>query len=335
VEITFILNTGRCGSTLLSRILERHPEVLSMSEFFWSLWMEPEDIRLGDQNGRDFWDLLSAPQPYLDAMIREGFAISELCYPYGLGRFDLFTGVPRISHITLPRLTADPDTLFDNLGAEVPAWPTRPAASQFRALFSFLAGRFGRRTVVERTGGSLYYAGLLHQLFPDAKFVHMHRDGPDCALSMSRHPGARVLGLAEQASLVDELREDVAALLTPPLDVKSIMGYPAPPPEVYGRLWSRMIVSGLSLLRRLPSSSWIALGYEDLLRDPERELARLAKFMGVRPEQEWIATARTMIDPSRVGRSAELAPGDLAALRSACEPGRRAIESRAGAVVED
>ena len=29
----FILSTGRCGSTMVSNILNRHPQVLSLSEF--------------------------------------------------------------------------------------------------------------------------------------------------------------------------------------------------------------------------------------------------------------------------------------------------------------
>ena len=34
MELTFVVGTGRCGSTLLSRLLREHPDVLSMSEFF-------------------------------------------------------------------------------------------------------------------------------------------------------------------------------------------------------------------------------------------------------------------------------------------------------------
>ena len=35
----FVLNTGRCGSTLLSDVLNSHPRVLSLSEFFSAVGM--------------------------------------------------------------------------------------------------------------------------------------------------------------------------------------------------------------------------------------------------------------------------------------------------------
>ena len=37
MQLTFVVGTGRCGSTLLSRLLRGHPDVLSMSEFFSTL----------------------------------------------------------------------------------------------------------------------------------------------------------------------------------------------------------------------------------------------------------------------------------------------------------
>jgi hypothetical protein len=52
--------------------------------------------------------------------------------------------------------------------------------------------------VVERSAASLNMVGALRGQFPAARFVHLYRDGPDCALSMSRHPVFRreILALA-------------------------------------------------------------------------------------------------------------------------------------------
>jgi hypothetical protein len=37
MRLTFVVGTGRCGSTMLSAMLREHPDVLSMSEFFGTL----------------------------------------------------------------------------------------------------------------------------------------------------------------------------------------------------------------------------------------------------------------------------------------------------------
>src|SRR6266568_5483520 len=203
VELTFVAGTGRCGSTLLSRIMARHPDVLSLSEFFGILRLAGATgrakIPAGDMTGADLWELLSRPFPLLDAMVTAGLRTAEMIYPFGRGRFDPATGIPLISHFTLPMLTKEPDELFGALAAEVPRWPRRPAAGQYEALFGYLAGLLGRPVVVERSAASLHLVGRLHEQFPAARFVHLYRDGPDCALSMSRNPMFRREVLAASA----------------------------------------------------------------------------------------------------------------------------------------
>ena len=44
-----ILNSGRCGSTMLSDVLNRHPRILSLSEFF-SLRPCPQVVPLSDHD---------------------------------------------------------------------------------------------------------------------------------------------------------------------------------------------------------------------------------------------------------------------------------------------
>ncbi|NVI87000.1 sulfotransferase [Actinomadura sp. BRA 177] len=42
MRLTFIVGTGRCGSTLLSRLLHTHPDMLSLNELFTP--MRPRDV---------------------------------------------------------------------------------------------------------------------------------------------------------------------------------------------------------------------------------------------------------------------------------------------------
>ncbi|WP_165949916.1 sulfotransferase [Micromonospora sp. KC207] len=343
MAVTFIVGSGRCGSTLVSRLLRRHPVVLSVSEFFAALTVRRDGMPLGELDGAAFWELLSANDAYLDAMVRDGLRAPELTYPYESGRFRPETGVPMISHMTLPMLSQDPDRLFDELAAEVPAWPARPAGQQYTAFFELLADRLGRPVVVERSGASLSLVPELRRHFPGARFVHIHRGGPDCADSMSRHVGFRLTALARQAArlagvaspaqlnpeTMARVPDELVDLLVPPFDARAFHDYRIPA-QVFGEMWSEMIIEGCQALRAVPAESRTALSFESLLEDPERELTRLARFLGVAADPAWLTAARAEIDPSRTRGAARLEPAVREALQAACEPGEKTLHAFLG-----
>jgi len=176
----------------------------------------------------------------------------------------------------------------------------------------------------------------LHALFPDARFVHIYRDGPDCALSMSRHLGFRrevlliaAMRITRQASAEEAqaaLPAEFAGLIAPPFDMGRLMTFPIPLEVFGGQVWSRMIQAGVAALDGLPPGRWTGLKYENLLNDAEAELSRLAAFIGVPAAPQWLRSARDLIQPGRAGAAAaQLDPAALASLRAACEPGTRAI----------
>ncbi|MBP2706919.1 sulfotransferase [Microbispora sp. RL4-1S] len=339
---TFVISTGRCGSTLVSRMLRLHPEVLSLSELFSTV--RNRGYLDGAPDGERFWRMLSEPDPAVDVMVAEGLTVSELIYPYGAGRFDPATGVPAICHMTLPMLTDDPDALYDELAAEVPGWPARPIADHYRALFAHLAGRFDRPVVVERSGGSLGMVPGLRERFPEARFVYLTRDGADSALSMSRHAGFRLMLLGREAARIagvaspEELGAEQFRLL--PAELGRLLATPGELPEVmrrdvpvtaFGALWSSMTCEGAGELLRLPADAWMMTSYEGLVTDAPAELTRLAGFLGVPAPAGWLAEAGGLVDPSRRAASARLNPRLLDALRRSCAPGASADAALAAA----
>jgi len=91
----FVVGTGRCGSTLLSRMLRCHPRVLELSEFFvgldWNQRFQREPI-----SGGAYAELLRAPHALMTLVLQRGHLPDE---------------VPLVA--ALPPLADDPDQLFD------------------------------------------------------------------------------------------------------------------------------------------------------------------------------------------------------------------------------
>ncbi|MFF1476744.1 sulfotransferase [Streptomyces sp. NPDC058301] len=220
--LTFVVGTGRSGSTALSTIVHAHPDVLSLNELLSSV--QSRGFPEGPLDGREFWRLLAEPNPQFEQMIRNGVPMPEFLYTRRPGRFATeTTGIPALSLMVLPHLTDQPDTLFDELERQVRGWPRRSAADHYAALFSLLGRRAGRTAVVERSGYSLHRVPLLRKVFPHGRFVHLFRDGPDCALSMSRHTGYRLIFLLREilarsgAERIEDLTEEQIRALPPTL----------------------------------------------------------------------------------------------------------------------
>jgi Sulfotransferase family len=342
MPLTIVVSTGRCGSTMLSRILSKHPDVLSLSEFFRAVTDDTAQPMMptGDMDGPELWRLFSATSPQADGFVLANLATAEMCYPYNRGRFDPAVGVPAICHATLPLLTDDPDALFDYLAAEVSSWPKRSATEQYEAIFATLAKRLNRHAVVERSGASLVLVPTFRQLFPDARFVFLYRDGVDSALSMSHHSAFRYQAIIAEAlritglpsgtppSVIEAVApEEFKGVLTPPFDALRFKLFPIPL-AIFGASWAWQTRIGVAALSAVPLDTLFMLKYEKLLADPRAELTTLANFVGITARSDWLETASTLIEPSRAGAAtARLDPGALAALNHACEPGTDTISS--------
>ncbi|MFD9902803.1 sulfotransferase [Streptomyces sp. NPDC059063] len=335
--LTFVVGTGRSGSTALSGIVNAHPDVLSLNEFLASV--QSRGFPEGLLGGREFWRLLADPNPTFERMIRSGVPMPEFLYTRRPGRFaTATTGIPALSLMVLPHLTDDPDELFDELEEHVCRWPDRTAVAHHEALFALLCRWFVHTAVVERSGYSLDRVPLLRRLFPQARFVHLFRDGPDCALSMSRHTGYRLIFLLREilartgAERVEDLTEDQVRSLPPDLSQLLAERFDAAlvldrdlPVTGFGALWSELITRGVDHLNEVPAAMRTTLVYEDLLDEPRRELTRLADFIGVEPLPQWLDTGSARLDAGRRGASRRLPAQEFAALEGCCAPGTRAL----------
>jgi Sulfotransferase family len=348
-EQVFIVGTGRCGSTLLSNVLRMHPAVTSISEFISFVTDLGSQVGSafpeGEVDGAWLWQLIASPWPRQNLMLRHDVAMSEVLYPWreGTHRFNRHTGVPAISQVTLPHLTDDPDGWLDAIEPEVKAFTRAPVGIHLQRLFDLLAARDGGSVWVERSGGSLRVVHRLIAHFPDARFIHLVRDGRDTALSMSQHRGFKmVLACFQMLEMLGcdpfqsddrrwegDLPDDLAALL-PERFTRQAFGDFAVPSPLCGHYWSGEIIEGLAVLDRLPPERLLTVRYEDLLDEPEPTLRRLLAYIlgtDAAAETAFLRHATTLVHRPASRWQAQ-APRDREWLEAACKPGFEALAAR-------
>ncbi|MEV2246278.1 hypothetical protein [Streptomyces sp. NPDC049970] len=343
VPLTVVLGTGRCGSTMLSDLVNQHPGALSLSEFFACL--DPGAFPDGTLDGTAFWKLLGTPRLKPNVLMRHGVKVPEYRYPIGTGRYAAGE-VPAISLMTLPPLTDDPDGMHDRIRAEVTGWPPAPVSHQYLRLFSWWASSCGRDVVVERSGASLRFLPTLLTHFPEARFVHMYRDGPDSAVSMSRHPLFRLgvligdmraeLGVDPYRSPDPRHSELLPERLRPfapgSLDAATLTGTDIPLVR-FGDMWSRA-TGALRHFAGLPPERLLHLSYDAVVADPVPRLTTFGRFVGLAEPEEWAARIAGQVDRKRAGAAARLSAGQMERLRLACAPGDRRLAELLGETAE-
>jgi putative sulfotransferase len=332
----FIVGTGRCGSTLLSRMLALNPETCSIFEYFNGLDVtrrfQPQPM-----SGDAFAELIAAEQKFVTAVLRRGYPVAEITYPFADGPVDGRVGpetrrgryrrdepLPWILVSLLPRLSDDPDALFEEVMEFCRARPEGPVVAHHRALFDWLTRRLGRAHWIERAGSSIDYLPALAEHFPEARFLHIHRDGCEAALSMRQHHAFRVpIAILYQAAAgegpsIAEIDFDAAPEPSDPIS-RILSG--EPPVAYYGRYWSDQIAHGLAARPRIAPGGYRELRFEDVVRDPARALREVADFFELTPG-DWMARAEALVAGAPPARFPALSDADRDALARACEPGR-------------
>ena len=166
----FIVGTSRCGSTLLSRMLCENPEVCSLFEFFSGI-DQFFRFRADPVAGSELADRLAQDHPVLTMVLKRGHHVPEVVYPFGEpgARFGHGDAVPWSLGIALPRISSDPDALFDDMLHFVRSQPRQTLDRHYRGVLDWLCGRSGKQVWIERSGSSIDLLGDLKRCFPEAR----------------------------------------------------------------------------------------------------------------------------------------------------------------------
>jgi hypothetical protein len=290
----FIVGASRSGTTLLRRMVDAHPEIAITRETHWII------KALQGKNG----------------VSPEGPATPEL----------------------LSRLLTD--KRFTMMGIDRGELERLVSGDAFVSYAQFVTATFdqhgaseGKRLVGDKVPSYVTEMPTLHRLFPEARFVHMIRDGRDVCLSVLewRRPGREVW----RFSAWDEDPVSVTALW-----------------------WERRVRLGRETGALLAPGLYHELRYEPLVADPAHESEVLCRFLGVpyddrmlrfhegrerhdpnlsakkawRPVTAGLRDWRTQMPPEDVERF-EAAVGELldelGYPRGAPEPGQAAVDHAA------
>ncbi len=327
--------SGRCGSTLLSEMLERHLQVLSLSEFLVPLVLS--GVRHAEQplTAQQFCAALQTHMPTTSALLKAGITVPEFRYPFQRegARYRRDSGLPFPVNCALSHLTDDPDNAFDALLRRVLATNGTCARDHLTCTFQTLAEMFGGCIVVERSGGSLLFTAQIRALLPQASFILLTRSGTETALSMSRHAYFRHIALrsvltaelgydpytSPQRGGVSALPPDLARQL-PEHFTKAGFEALDLPLDLFGAIWAHHTERGLAAL----PARFHHLSYESLCAGPHATLRAVAEHIGAAPDPHWLAAAAPLVSPPQC-KPESLPPDELAYLRAACEPGVAAL----------
>ena len=337
VSERFVVGTGRCGSTLLSTMLSKHPDALVLSEFFGGV-DRPRSFSLESVSGAALAAALSRSQMIADWMRAQSIETKEQLYDFDKGAAS--RDQPEFSpilYVCLPFLTDHPDALLREIFQMMRAWPVRAAHDHFVELFAWLQRRAGKSLWIERSGTSWEFFPLIRQTFPNAKYVHIHRDGLEAALSMSVYPFLQIAGsLFAAPPDADETQQIAARLLDPsPANPLNRRLASLPPISTYGEYWSWQVAQGFSAMPKVRPEQYLDVRFEDLLAEPHAVLEQIADFFEMPPAPGWTGEAVKLITGDVGSRFHRLSVEDQAALEHACRPGNVLLGRRGNLYFQD
>jgi Sulfotransferase family len=168
---------------------------------------------------------------------------------------------------------------------------TAPAAARIRRRFFLAVG--GKRRLLDKTPRNSLRVPFVHELFPDASYVFLKRDGRDNVNSLInawRTPRYRTYRLPEPHSIqgVDPMwwkfvlypgwREDAAG----PLEL------------VCAKQWVTSNGSAMDASATIDPHRWTEVRYEDLVASPEDEIGRVLESLRVSFEPKIRERARSI-----------------------------------------
>jgi hypothetical protein len=155
------------------------------------------------------------------------------------------------------------------------------------AFYDFLYGKgkiFGDKTPHYGTNFT-----IIKKIWPQAKAIHLVRDGVDCAHSMLGHPGF-IRYIAEDISVKDLDRVMYKRPSYQPSSVKPSM-------EQAMAFWDSVIRETRHELHDIPNDDVLEVKYEDIVFTPAKEITAISHFLHIENDTHSLQKAITIPRP--------------------------------------
>jgi hypothetical protein len=149
-------------------------------------------------------------------------------------------------------------------------WQARPRslAAVLDGVFSHFAAAHGKGRWCEKTPQHVQHLLALGELFPAARFIHVIRDGRDCAVSFHRRWKRQ--------------------------------------PELTAFRWKKVVTLGREQGRRLGPARYLEVRYEDLTAESEPALRRICRFLDLEFHPAVLESAQPYLRPANEPRAGGL-----------------------------
>tara|TARA_B110000503_G_C7113762_1_gene399350 strand:+ start:642 stop:1646 length:1005 start_codon:yes stop_codon:yes gene_type:complete len=307
---------------MLSTMLACHPQALMLSECLGALDRR-RHLKKGVVTKDELQEILQANIPIIDMCAARGRADKETLR-------DLLdpskASPPGILIAALPFLTDKPDELFSDMLCLTENFPSQTMGEHYDRIFVWLQQRFGKSFWIERTGDSIAYVDQLYETFPDAKYLHIQRHGPEVVLSMSQHVYFSMVASLFSKQLSREEIEQTEFASKPVSENDPIsqrmFSHPASLEEV-ADLWNYELLMGYKTFAKMDASQFREVRFEDIISKPAQTIEEIADFFDMPASPDWIDQAASKVDASIVSSSVtKLSEAAQASLEKACMPGQ-------------
>ncbi len=246
----FIGGTGRSGTTLLIRLLERHPKIFTLRWESQFLVAPNGLLNLGYRQWKR-----KALQAFVERLRGRWYERTLNSGKKNEYKAGLITDVDR----------EDLEAAIDFLLTEAPE--AKSPEATFPLIRRFTHRLFAPGTLAagadrwcEKTPRNVLFADRLLEIFPDLKFLHIIRDGRDVVSSMV-HRGFWPVASGHEFPSLRPYRGEVTV-------------------EKAANYWRDILRLARVVSSEIPAQHYYEFRFEDLIANPEGELRTICEFLG-------------------------------------------------------